>query len=548
MGDIRHWCAASVVLLAALAAAVASDAPRGGSEESAFIRLPPLEASGLQTYYRENWKNTNMSDEKNGVLIEVIDRSAKNRAAFPIEGVISFTNRGGVEWVSDVTTTPRRVEKILIRKNTDTFRYLIRTPAVPPSPRYLAVMYIHSVPFSDEERLALLELASRDPVSGLRWRALLEAERFEPEADVVPIYARALTDPCVRVAHHACGYLVEFFDLRDEKTGERLACSGRMTGAPEWHYWVEHDQVFAVAEAMEAAHPELVTEEDLASIRSRRVPSEEWWQTQYGETWTQLSGQRWETKRDEYVRARRRDDLETRRATLCSVRAGMTEDQVLEILGKPDEVRARGEVGAVAEKYRWVYGTDREGQFPRVGSVMFGDDDKVCMVHCPSRVAEQMLPANTWPPFLEHPQKTSSGMYCSIDKVFRNPEFDNAHYMRVSLVNSGQSKFSYRHDHTGIRFSLMVEVYDADRILLLREPLHTHHSPRSADPSQWPVLKVPPGSRVSEDVPIWWKDVNDGALHPGVYYIRVAFPFEKSKFYRSGLTKWELRETLGKRR
>ena len=97
-------------------------------------------------------------------------------------------------------------------------------------------------------------------------------------------------------------------------------------------------------------------------------------------------------------------------------------------------------------------------------------------------------------------------MRCTIDRVFRNPDFYNFPYIRVSVENSGSSEFRYTNDHTGIRFSLILEVYDAQKALVLREPLFGYHSAYSPFKSDWPVMVVAPGARVSEDVPIWWRD------------------------------------------
>lgn len=238
---------------------------------------------------------------------------------------------------------------------------------------------------------------------------------------------------------------------------------------------------------------------------------------------------------------------ESSRKLLSSIQKGMTEQQVLEIMGHPDEIRIKGDLGIVAEKYRWVYGVKRKGGFPRVGSVIFDTNKTVFMTFCPARGISGIL-SNTPAPFSESQQKTPAGAYCQIDRVFRNSQYYDSHYIQVSLVNEGDEVFLYPHDNTGIRFSLILEVYDDQKNILLREPLFAHHSPYSSDSSKWPVIKVPPGSRESEDVPIWWRDVNDGILYPGTYYVRVAFPFETRKFYGSNLAKWELKETLDKSR
>jgi len=223
----------------------------------------------------------------------------------------------------------------------------------------------------------------------------------------------------------------------------------------------------------------------------------------------------------------------------------MTEREVLNILGRPDQVRAKGDLGIVAEKYRWVYGIDNSGEFPHIGAVVFGTDSTVLMIYCPSRSIDKRLYISM--PFSEEPQSAPSGMRCEIDEVSIDSE-SNGHYIRVSLVNGGGSDFRFAHDHTGIRFQLVLELYDKEKRLILQEPIFGYHSPCTSDQSEWPVLVVPAGGRISEDVPIWWRDVNDGVPAPGMYYVRVGFPFESGKYYASNLAEWQLPSGLSWRR
>ncbi|MCJ8332300.1 MAG: outer membrane protein assembly factor BamE [Lentisphaeria bacterium] len=233
---------------------------------------------------------------------------------------------------------------------------------------------------------------------------------------------------------------------------------------------------------------------------------------------------------------------ESRRDLIISVKKGMTEEQVLEILGKPDETREDGFMG----RYRWVYGVEKKGEFPRIGSILFTNNMAVLMVECPTRTNWTTV-FSAWRqlPFSESPQKTEAGLYCEIDRVFIKK--GGPHMIQVSLVNEGKEPFLYSHDSMGIRFSLVIEIYDEQKKLINRDSLTGYHSPVSSDKSKWPVLKVPPGSRVSEKIPIWWRHKTDGMLYPGTYYIRVGFPFEKLKDYGSNLVKWELKEALNKK-
>jgi hypothetical protein len=213
----------------------------------------------------------------------------------------------------------------------------------------------------------------------------------------------------------------------------------------------------------------------------------------------------------------------------------MAESRVSALAGEPDEVGLKGSAGFVEEAYRWVYGFKSKGDFPLIGAVIFRTNHTVLTSYCPTRPFPLIPPV----PFSESAQSSPSGIRCTIDRVFRNPDFYNSPYIRVSVQNTGTIEFRYTNDHTGIRFSLILEVYDAHKAVVLREPLFRYHSPYIPFRSEWPVMVVAPGARYSEDVPIWWRDESDGRLPNGTYYVRVSLPFEDKKFFGSDLAKWE---------
>jgi hypothetical protein len=69
-------------------------------------------------------------------------------------------------------------------------------------------------------------------------------------------------------------------------------------------------------------------------------------------------------------------------AAMAQVQRGMSKEEILRILGKPDDVRPRMESDpsitadpVVAEA--WCYGTGGPGTFPTLGNVEFGEDGKV---------------------------------------------------------------------------------------------------------------------------------------------------------------------------
>lgn len=256
-----------------------------------FVRLPPLESANLEPLYCEDWQNENVSDEKRGVFIEVITRDPYQPSGGVWREILSAVLRGctsknttdkNIQWISNVSISPECTVRVRIRQDADALRYLITTSDAPLFPRYIALREIYEVPLSQEERLALIESSSRDPKAEMRYMAILKTWDFSRRAEVVPICARALTDPSLTVALDACSLLIDVFDVRDQKTGKPLDYGGFYSGAPVLHYERQHSVVLHVAESIHAADPKLVTEEDLAIIRARRFPTEAWWKWMYG--------------------------------------------------------------------------------------------------------------------------------------------------------------------------------------------------------------------------------------------------------------------------
>lgn len=232
-----------------------------------------------------------------------------------------------------------------------------------------------------------------------------------------------------------------------------------------------------------------------------------------------------------------KSQCEEERDALASIEVGMSESDVLSILGNPDEIRIKGKLGIVAEKYRWVYGVSRPYEFPRIGTVVFDANSQVFMVHCPSRGLQQRLKDINLP-ISDSPAVTKEDLYCVVERV---SEDEGYHRLTASIVNDGESPYLYRHDNQGIAFSVLLELFDEERTLLWREHLGGFHSPHSFNRSEWPVMRVAPDSRTTEDISIFsWLDENDGMFYPGTYYVRVAFPFHQGESFASNLFEFQL--------
>jgi hypothetical protein len=251
----------------------------------------------------------------------------------------------------------------------------------------------------------------------------------------------------------------------------------------------------------------------------------------------------------------KRKDLRQR---LASLRAGMTSEQVLKALGKPDEIRRVPEGGLLdgtrllgdvpgtgPETERWAYGILGKGKFASVGYVSIDRNGKVvgavpadCFAYASWKPHEQVAPKTDRA--VESPAKLS----CHLEAVQPTPAEGQpaaTPRVKITLKNSGTERFELKHDaaYTLVRF-VVVEIYDSTGTMLFRDDGMRYHSPISADPARWPTLSIPPNKDLSHQL-----SVNPahgfGPLPPGRYSVRAYFPFEKGRYYPSNLVRFEVK-------
>jgi hypothetical protein len=244
----------------------------------------------------------------------------------------------------------------------------------------------------------------------------------------------------------------------------------------------------------------------------------------------------------------RNKKLSELRSRLAQVKEGLTSEQVLKTLGKPDEVRRLPTndpfedivLGALPrQRERWMYGVLAKGRFASIGYVGMDRDGKVvaamptdCYVY--DRFRRDHVKATNGDRVLESAAKMS----CRLGNVELVAAEDwNSQWFKakVTVKNSGAKRFELKHDASSMmqRF-LVIEVYDGAGTLLFREDKMSYHSPVHFDPAKWPTLAIPPGKEIAEEV--YFSPANDfGPLPPGKYSARVYFPLEKGKYYPSNL-------------
>jgi hypothetical protein len=272
---------AAILLLAATAWAEEAKTDSGrGSAAPVLRRLPSLDASKLNSTPSRLDSNAwteegvvEFSDEKNGVFVRV---EQGKREGQPIRGNSQrVIVEQGVQWVEYAAGAGDRVRTVRLRCTPETWRYILQTPETPAIARFMATRDIYKInEFAKGERLALIELASRDGIEDVRRMAVIRAAEFVPRYDAVPILCRALCDPSGRVAAVAGRELASYFFPQPAPNGDIGASRFRdmvITGTSfedceERYQRACRRDALGDARRIHEAKPDLVTEEDLATI------------------------------------------------------------------------------------------------------------------------------------------------------------------------------------------------------------------------------------------------------------------------------------------
>jgi len=161
---------------------------------------------------------------------------------------------------------------VRVRLTAASLRKVIPDRSFPLFARYIALRELCKCSdLSSDDRIDLIEQASRDPSSALRTMAFMKAgELLAGDASrahrIVPLSIRGLNDPCVNVAHDASGPLVLFFDLRDPETGKRYSTDITWFGPPEGLVRMLAGRIARVARSVHAISPEALPADRLRTV------------------------------------------------------------------------------------------------------------------------------------------------------------------------------------------------------------------------------------------------------------------------------------------
>lgn len=247
---------------------------------------------------------------------------------------------------------------------------------------------------------------------------------------------------------------------------------------------------------------------------------------------------------------RKCSELEAKRRQFEKVWVGMTEEQVREIMGEPDETYIQGKDRLSSPtrqpvsflwgtEYQWAYGAPRFGGLATIGIVSFGTDRRVVYVKSP--IQDQfMRPGVDKVPLSDEAIPTPAGVRCQLSHAPSRSEKRNGcgeelpayrhHWVRATLINEGKEPFSCGWNAFGFLF--VIEILDDNKIPVSRfdrAPLQSGLPPAPCS--------LPAGGQESTNLFAWSRAGELGGPSPGTYYVRVLFTGEDGKLYPSNMLK-----------
>jgi hypothetical protein len=144
--------------------------------------------------------------------------------------------------------------------------------------RFLAVRDVPDSDLDVQTKKKLMSLAIKQQDALVRSIAARAIPRIKPQAEVADLLVILLNDPCMDVVSWVLSPLVNHYELHD-KSGDKLKIledEGFSKGSPAWFYFRHHQDSLRVALALQAKNEELIAPEVIVAIRSRAIPSDEW--------------------------------------------------------------------------------------------------------------------------------------------------------------------------------------------------------------------------------------------------------------------------------
>jgi hypothetical protein len=224
-------------------------------------------------------------------------------------------------------------------------------------------------------------------------------------------------------------------------------------------------------------------------------------------------------------------ERETVTRSFLKVTEGMEQEQVLQLLGPPSEVRAgipsTQKFHHDVTTHKFAYGVRSPGGFAEIGLISFDASNRVRQAVSPTRGYGIRLGASELPSRLDIPHPTSN-VLCIIKGVTYDPEGPDAvfHYrVKFELINESKAVRFIPNWQPSLSRCMVIEVYDEHERLFFRKDEGTLGQVIVSASNDYFKLRLEPGSSLKGENYIWLSVPDFGQPPPGKYYIRVAYGF-----------------------
>ena len=244
-----------------------------------ILALGPLaEAQGLETVVRDAPEDRERNDSERGIHVSIeqfVDEfpNSSSASSGSSTGIVN-----GAKYSVSVITSDTSRKTFRMRLTKETLRHLIVSRDEHLFLRFLAVRDLPKADLDVKTKRALMKLAIEQQDALVRSIAARAIPHVKPQAEVADLLVLLLNDPCMDVASLVLSPLVDHYDLREE-SGEKLKLldnEGFSKGPPSWFYFRHHQDALRVALALQAKDKKLIAPEVVVAIRSRAIPSDEW--------------------------------------------------------------------------------------------------------------------------------------------------------------------------------------------------------------------------------------------------------------------------------
>ncbi len=215
-------------------------------------------------------------NEELGISLTVVEKPAHQDGGIKWgSGRQDVTEKNGEKFITWIRESDKRSSRCIVPIKEDVIWKLIRESDEPPEFRFLAITNLHLLDVSDTTKAKMLEEASRIEDAWVRGHAWSRVFWFPERELVAHLFPNAVKDPCLDIAHDALPEICKHYNLLNPD-GSEIKITRMWRGLVSARYRLFHQERELVAGRLREHDNQLISNEDLETIRRARIPPDDW--------------------------------------------------------------------------------------------------------------------------------------------------------------------------------------------------------------------------------------------------------------------------------